>query len=462
MVMAVAMETRDSVDLGALMDEAGSFRFQLRLLLLLGCFMFVEGYDMQVLAYAAPAMIKTMHVSKAAFGVVFGGAMAGVMIGALLLGTLGDTYGRKLLVIGGLSLFGIFNFMTIAAPDMTMLMVLRTIAGIGLGGAVPNAIALMVDYAPTRRRAVAVCLLYIGYNIGAALGGVIAARMIPAWGWQSVFVLGGIMPLGLAAVLALVLPESVRFLSLRGRQAAARALLARMRPDLALGPDTRILVTEEARQGVPVRHLFTEGRALMSALLRLGAIGTIMTEHFMTSWLPMVLTAGGIGLAKAVTASAVMLTVGTFGSIAIGFAIERFGIVALAVLVVLGVPSVVALGHVGGDEGLLMVLAGAAGFFLIGGLTGMNILASTIYPTYMRSTGAGWANAMSRIGAIVGPVLGGVLLSFDLSLQAIFATAAIPAAIGALAIFVLSRLRVANEQRAVRAVQGTSRLQAQG
>jgi MFS transporter, AAHS family, 4-hydroxybenzoate transporter len=439
----------ESINLSELMEAQASVRFQYMMLVLLCCFMAVEGYDMLVLGYAAPAMIKAFHASKPAFGIVFGSAMFGFMVGALLIGTVGDKLGRKTAVVGGLCTFGAFNIAITCAPNITILTILCMLAGVGLGGAVPNAIALMVEYSPKHRRTVYVCLLYIGYNIGAALTGYLAARLVPTYGWKSVFILGGILPLTVALLLSLTLPESLHFLTLSHRSSAKiKILLRRIRPDLRISENTRIFMSEETRKGVPVKHLFTEERAAMSLLLWTGAIGTMMTEHFITSWLPLILTTSGIGMSKAITASAILLTVGPLGSIFIGFAMARFGSIALAVLLAFGVPCVIGLGHVGYSEAFLMVLVASAGFCLIGGLTGLNALAGTIYPTYMRSTGIGWSGAMARLGAIIGPSIGGILLSFNQPLATVFVLAAMPSAIGAVSILVLSRRAVGNRRPA--------------
>lgn len=435
------------VNLRELLDDPASARFQRLLILLLCCFMCVEGYDMQVLGYAAPAMIKALHTSKSGLGVVFGGAMFGFMIGAFVIGNLGDTVGRKKAIIGGLVVFGLFTLGTSFATTIPELLITRTLAGIGLGGAVPNAVALMAEYAPSKRRTFSVAVLYIGYTIGSATGGVIAARMIPVEGWPSVFILGGVMPLLVALLLLGTLPESVRFLALRGkRPEQVLGLLRRIRPDLSFPAGTTIAAEEEVRPGIPAKHLFTEGRALISILLWVGAIGNMMTHHFMTSWLPTALNSGGLPLSTSIIATAVMQALGAFGSLFIGYAVDRVGVMALAGLLILGVPCVIGLGHLNGSEALLLGLVGGTGFFLIGGQTGLNAVAGTIYPTYMRSTGTGWTNAMGRLGAMFGPMLGGVILSLSLPLSTVFLLSAVPVLISACALFALAQVQKSRGQ----------------
>jgi AAHS family 4-hydroxybenzoate transporter-like MFS transporter len=147
--------------------------------------------------------------------VVFGAGLGGFMLGATILGNLGDRFGRKRMIVAGALLFGLFTLSCAWADGLTSLLVLRTIAGVGLGGSIPNAIALVTEYAPARQRATRVGIMFIGYTIGSALGGVIAAQLIPTWGWPSVFVVGGVLPIAIGLVLLFVLPESVRFLMVK-------------------------------------------------------------------------------------------------------------------------------------------------------------------------------------------------------------------------------------------------------
>jgi MFS transporter, AAHS family, 4-hydroxybenzoate transporter len=343
----------NSINLQELIEEPESGRFQIRLLVLLCCFMCVEGYDMQVVGFAAPAMIKAFHASKVAFGVVFSSALLGFVLGSFLIGNVDAVLGRKNVIIGGLLMFGILTLAVAAAASVRELILLRVLSGIGMGAAAPNAVALMADYGSMRRRIFFVCLLYLGYTGGASAAGVIAAQLVPDLGWRSVFVLGGCLSLAVAAVLALGLHESVKLMVLRAQQLGAPtprrvvAILRRLRPDLAIRDDVRINIGgEEIRPGTPARHLFTEGRAFITLFLWIDGIGNNLTHYFLSSWLPTILATNGIGLSKAIFAGATLQLMGAAGSLFTGFAIDRFGPVALAVLLAVGVPCVAALGYV--------------------------------------------------------------------------------------------------------------------
>ena len=431
------------IDVGTLIEGQKFGRFQVGLMFWICTFMFIEGYDMQVVGYAAPAIIKAWHSNKAAFGGVFGAGLGGFMLGATLLGNFGDKFGRKRMIVVGSLLFGVFTLASAFAEGLTSLLVLRTIAGLGLGGSIPNAIALMTEYAPVRVRATRVGIMFIGYTIGSALGGVIAAQLIPDYGWPSVFVIGGVLPMVLAVVAVFALPESVRFLMLkRGRTDLVLPLLRRVRPELDLRDGAAIVMQETQRSGLPVKQLFAGGRASMTTLLWLGYAANMVSLHFLTSWLPTVIADSGVPLAHAVIATALLQAGGAVGSLLVGVLLDRIGTLGIVAAFLIAVPCVASLGYVGTNETPLMLLVTVAGLCIIGGQVGINALAGTLYPTYMRSTGTGWAFGMGRFGSILGPVIGGQLIAFGLPLGALFATAAAPILVSASALFFLGRLSI--------------------
>src|SRR3984957_15702454 len=420
-----------SIDVGDLIEGQRFGRFQAGLMFWICAFMLIEGYDMQVVGYAAPAIIKAWHSDKAAFGAVFGAGLGGFMLGATLLGNFGDRFGRKHMIVAGSLLFGFFTLASAWADGLTSLLVLRTIAGIGLGGSIPNAIALVAEYAPARDRATRVGVMFIGYTIGSALGGVIAARLIPTWGWPSVFVVGGVLPIAIG-------------------------LLPPVRPDLAVPDNASLAIEEENKEGLPVAHLFADGRASMTVLLWLAYAANMISLHFLTSWLPTVVSESGVPLAHAVMATALLQGGGAVGSLVVGRLLDRIGTLGIVAAFLVAVPCVAALGHVGTSEAPLLALVIVVGLCVIGGQVGINALAGTLYPTYMRSTGTGWAFGVGRVGSILGPVIGGQLLAFGLPLGMLFAAASMPILISASALFFLGRLAILRNRAAGTAAQSTA------
>lgn len=437
-------DTRE-VDVASLINHQKFGWFQVSIVLWAWAVMFIEGYDMQVTAYAAPAIIKEWHVNRAYFGPVFGFGLFGYMLGATILSNLADRLGRKKLIIAGFLIFGVFTVASGFSASLTELLVLRFVAGLGLGCSIPCIIALGAEYAPVRLQATAISLLFIGYNIGGTVGGLIAAKFIPAFGWPSVFFLGGLAPIAIAVLLFFALPESVRFLALQeGGERQVASILSRLRPDQSFDSNTRFILHEEKRSGLPVKHLFTEGRALMTCLLWLAFVTSLLGHYFLTSWLPTLLVSVGVSLSHAVIVGGLIQGGGAIGCLAIGVMLDRHGVSAVAVSFALAVPFVVLLGMVGPSFLWLSVLATLVGLCLLGGQVGLNALSGTFYPTYIRSTGAGWAFGVGRVGSILGPLLGAVLISFKFSNSMLMVCAAVPAVCCAAATFALGRTRAAS------------------
>src|SRR3984957_4673836 len=235
-------QTNPTIDVANLIETQKANWFRISIIGLACAIMAFEGYDMQVLAYAAPSIIKAWHVNRAIFGQVIGLGLFGYMLGATLLGHLGDRFGRKKLIISGCLVFGAFTFATGYATTLTALTVLRFVAGVGLGVSIPNPIALAAEYSSLKVRATTIGAMFVRYNIGGAVGGPIAAKYVPTLGWPILFQVGGIAPIVLAGVLIFVLPESIRFLALKqDRPDRVAAIVAKLAPSLAITPDTRFV-----------------------------------------------------------------------------------------------------------------------------------------------------------------------------------------------------------------------------
>ena len=213
----VDVASASPVDVAGFIDGQPVGGFQIKLLLTCAAVLFLDGFDTQAIGYVAPALAREWGLSKAALGPVFSAGLFGLMIGALVFGPLADRIGRKKIIIFSTLAFGIGTLATAFIGDVSTLLAIRFLTGLGLGGAMPNAVAMTSEFSPHRRRATMVMIMFCGFSIGAALGGLLAAVLIPQFGWRSVFVVGGVAPLLLVPILALRLPESVRFLALTGR-----------------------------------------------------------------------------------------------------------------------------------------------------------------------------------------------------------------------------------------------------
>jgi len=302
-----------------------------------------------------------------------------------------------------------------------------------------------------------VTIMFCGFPIGASIAGFVTVPILNAFSWRSVFLLAGAMPLLLAPALALWLPESIRHVVIHGgEESRVRQLLSRISPQLVFEPRTNFVVREERAAGVPVFHLFRQGRALATALLWIAFFMSLIDIYFLTSWLPTVFHNAGITLSLAVIATAVFQGGGVVASLALGFFVDRFGAFrSLTFTFFLGAVCVALLGH-SHSIAAILVCTFFAGCGIIGGQTGANALAASFYPTYIRSTGVGWALGIGRIGSIVGPIFGGIMLSMHLPLTTIFLAGAVPSFIGATAIFVMGRTQISGNAKSALGMAASS------
>jgi AAHS family 4-hydroxybenzoate transporter-like MFS transporter len=429
------------IDVSEHIDRQPVGSFQVRLLLICAAVLFIDGFDTQAIGYVAPAVAHEWHLTRGALGPVFSAGLFGLMIGALIFGTLADRIGRKRIIVLSTAAFGVGTLLTAFVPDATWLMALRFLTGLGLGGAMPNAVALTSEFSPHRRRATLVMTMFAGFSVGAALGGLLAAALIPSYGWRSVFVIGGVVPLLFLPFLLRALPESIRYLALiGGRDREVGELLGRVTPDMIPASGTRFVVNEPKLPGLPVAHLFAERRSTTTLLLWVVFFMSLLDLYLLSNWLPTVLNDLGLTVSAAAAIGAMLQIGGLVGTVTLGRVIDRFSFSALALTYLLAAFAVAAIGLSGHSTGLVTVAIFASGFCIVGGQIAANALTATYYPTAIRSTGVGWALGIGRIGSIVGPLIGGMMLARHVGPQSLFAVAAIPALVAAVAAFLLARL----------------------
>ena len=431
-----------SLNVQDVMDRQAFGPYHLRVAVLCAAAVLLDGFDAQMIGFVAPALAREWHIARAALSPILSSGLVGMFLGALVFGPLADRFGRKRVLVLCTLWFGVFSLATARADSVQSMVVLRLITGFGLGGTLPNAIALTAEYMPRRLRATGVMLMFSGVPIGAAAGGLAAASLISRFGWRSVFVLGGILPCATAA-LALGLPESIRFLVLKGgEQKRVAQLLQKIAPDVAVPAEITFTLSERRETGFLVNRLFTEGRARLTLLLWLIFFMSLLDLYFLNSWLPTLLHDAGLGLGPAIMITAMFQLGGAVGSVVLGRYIDRHASYRVLVWAYLAATACVfVIGMVSASVALETVAIVAAGFSVIGAQTGANSLAAESYPTGVRATGSGWALGIGRIGSIVGPVVGGMLLSSRLELRRVFWVAAVPPLIAALAALAI-KLRV--------------------
>ena len=420
--------------------------------LLVWCFlaMWADGYEISAMPFAAPELVRQWHVAAADFRTVFPASNFGVLFGAPLLGYIGDKLGRRVAIVLGSLIFGVFTLAMMWATDLPQMFWLRFLTGIGIGGLMPNTIALNSELAPRRWRATLIVIMFTGITLGSASPGPVAGWLVPDHGWKIVFLIGGVVPLFVAACLWFVLPESVKFLASRpARRAELLRTVRRMRPDLTI-PDDAQFVAEApppapaGRSKLALEPIFRGGLAFITPLLWICFATTLMANYFLNNWLPLILEGNGMSPKEAAIATVLYHVGGFVGGVLVSVLLKRYGFVAITVLFALAVPAIAVLGTSALSHVLLAFFCGFAGFTVLGAQFGNNACAGLIYPTEARAQGAGWALGIGRFGSIVGPYVGGVLVAMvaakEMTLQQLFAWAATPMVLGCVAAILVARL----------------------
>jgi len=427
------------VDVIKLIDRHPVVGFQIGVLILCMLVAALDGFDTQAIGYTAPAIAGVLKLPMAQFGKVGSAGLVGAAIGALSFGPFADLFGRKWFMIIAMVVFAIFSYMTAQSASLDQLLAYRFLAGLGLGGATPAFLAMGAELAPKRLRDVFVTVLFASFPAGGLIGSLTSAWVIPAFGWQSVFYIGAVAPLVIAVILAIWLPESVRFLLARNiRQDEVRRTLERIMPgELPAGVEL-VGPPDPARQGVPVTHLFTEGRAIPTVLLWVPFFMVFMILVTVTFWTPAVLNSVGFSL----SAAALIVGLNNLGSVCAsamsGWLVHRCG--AFRVLIpgfIIGGLCLAWFGQATSSVVTLGIASFLAGFFVGGTGTGLIAVAAGMYPTSIRSTGIGWAMGMGRVGQFFGPFLTGLLVGLGYKVGGIFYAAAVPCFIGAVFLFLL-------------------------
>ncbi len=433
-----------SIDISRLIDEQKIGSFAVKLVILSFLVMLTDGYDLLATSYGAPALIGDWRIKPSDLSWVFSASPVGMVIGSPLLGWFGDRYGRRSTVILGAVVFGVFSLACATATSIPEIVALRFLTGIGLGGMMPNITALNAEFAPQRVRATLVVLMFMGVTAGSTLPGVVIwafAQAGVAIGWRELYVVGGVAPLVLAAVLYVWLPESVKFLSLQDG-ARARAQLARIirrvRPDLTLSAQTTFFSSEaRATGGVPVAELFRDGFQWITPILWLLFVANLTANYFLYSWMPVLFHSTGFSPSEAALTTVFYYIGGVTGGLAISRFIDKLGVLPIAIFFAVGCVAVACIGLPGLSTVEIVAFVTLSGFCVLGVQLGLNAASGLIYPTRIRATGAGWSFGIGRLGGIFGPTLGGVLIAMHLSTGQLFLAPAAPMAIGAIACFIL-------------------------
>lgn len=418
---------------------------QRRVLALCAFVALIEGFDIQAVAYVAPVLRSEVGIEAGAIGWIFGAFLTGAAAGSMVIGPLADKFGRRPLLIGSTLVFGIGAIVTIWCTSVESFLAVRFLTGLGVGGAAALIVPLTYEYTPQRLRSTAAMTMLAGLPIGSVSGGILSTWLVPAFGWQAVFLVGGVLPILTAAIMTPLLPESIRILAVTGRDSEKMlTIMPRISPSCP-STATRFFIFEEEKlsSGSRVTALFSEGRAGTTVFVWCAMFANYAVFYFLASWIPSLITAAGSSLSVAILAGTVFSLGGIAAALSLGKLMDTVARPAIvlacastvAVVSILSIPAI--LPSIAPTFIAILLLGMGSG----GAQLGIITLSGQLYPTMVRSTGVGWALGVGRIGSIISPVVGGLLISTGWGAEDLFSAAALPALMSLGALLALAAIR---------------------
>ncbi|WP_349606489.1 MFS transporter [Cupriavidus sp. DF5525] len=421
------------IDVHKLADDARFNRFHAVVLFWCALIIVFDGYDLAVAGIALPSIMKEMGVDATSAGFMVSSALFGMMIGAIFLGTIADRIGRRKAIAICIGLFSVFTAMAGFTQDPILFSMTRFMAGLGIGGVMPNVVAQMTEFSPKRIRSTMVTLMFSGYAVGGMLAAILGKGLIESYGWQSVFIAAG-LPVVLIPMIAKAMPESMPFLIKSGRIEELRHTVARLEPSYRpLADDRFALPVADNADDAPIRHLFQDGRSISTLMFWVAFFMCLFMIYALSSWLAKLMASAGYSLGSALTFVLVLNFGAVIGAISGGWLSDRFPIkYVLMGFFALAAVSISMLGQPVPTT-VLYFLVGMAGATTIGTQILAYAYVGQFYPMAVRSTGIGWASGIGRSGAILAPIVIGTLVSMKLPLQQNFLVIAVPAIIAMVA-----------------------------
>lgn len=427
------------LDVQTFINQQPLSAYQWRVVILCFLIVFLDGLDTAAMGFIAPALSQEWGIDRASLGPVMSAALIGMVFGALGSGPLADRFGRKVVLVGAVLVFGGFSLASAYATNVDQLLVLRLLTGIGLGAGMPNATTLLSEYTPERLKSLLVTSMFCGFNLGMAGGGFLSAKMIPAYGWHSLLVIGGVLPLLLLLVLMAWLPESARFLVVRNRGTEkVRKTLAPIAPDVVAQagsfsvPEQRVVATRNV-----FAVIFSGTYGLGTVLLWLTYFMGLVIVYLLTSWLPTLMRDSGASMEQAAFIGALFQFGGVLSAVIVGWAMDRYNPhKVIGIFYLLAGVFAYAVGQSLGNITLLATLVLIAGMCVNGAQSAMPSLAARFYPTQGRATGVSWMLGIGRFGAILGAWSGATLLGLGWNFEQVLTALLVPAALATVGVIV--------------------------
>jgi len=428
-----------SLDVQSFINQQPLSRYQWRVVLLCFLIVFLDGLDTAAMGFIAPALSQEWGIDRASLGPVMSAALIGMVFGALGSGPLADRFGRKGVLVGAVLVFGGFSLASAYATNVDQLLVLRFLTGLGLGAGMPNATTLLSEYTPERLKSLLVTSMFCGFNLGMAGGGFISAKMIPAYGWHSLLVIGGVLPLLLALVLMVWLPESARFLVVRNRGTdKIRKTLSPIAPQVVAEAGSFSVPEQKAVAARSVFAVIFSGTyGLGTMLLWLTYFMGLVIVYLLTSWLPTLMRDSCASMEQAAFIGALFQFGGVLSAVGVGWAMDRYNPhKVIGIFYLLAGVFAYAVGQSLGNITVLATLVLIAGMCVNGAQSAMPSLAARFYPTQGRATGVSWMLGIGRFGAILGAWSGATLLGLGWNFEQVLTALLVPAALATVGVIV--------------------------
>lgn len=427
----------EKVNINETIDNAKFSLFHWKVLVWCLLIIIFDGYDLVIYGVALPLLMQQWSLTAVQAGLLASAALFGMMFGAMIFGTLSDRLGRKNTIMICVTLFSGFTFLGAFATNPVEFAILRFIAGLGIGGVMPNVVALMTEYAPKKIRSTLVAIMFSGYAIGGMTSALLGAWLVKDMGWQIMFLIAGI-PLLMLPIIWKFLPESLAFLIKSGKEEQAKQIINKLLPTRDIHQNTQLVFNENIHHEAPVKALFQDGRAFSTFMFWIAFFMCLLMVYALGSWLPKLMLQAGYSLGTSMLFLFALNIGGMVGAIGGGALADRFHLKpVITSMFVIGAAALILLGF-NSPQIVLYSLIALAGAATIGSQILLYTFVAQFYPTTVRSTGMGWASGIGRIGAIIGPVLTGALLTFELPHQMNFLAIAIPGVIAAFAIFLVN------------------------
>jgi AAHS family 4-hydroxybenzoate transporter-like MFS transporter len=439
MTLSARVPVAGTLDVQAFINAQPLSRYQWRVVILCFLIVFLDGLDTAAMGFIAPALSAEWGINRASLGPVMSAALIGMVFGALGSGPLADRFGRKVVLVAAVFLFGLFSLLSAYSSNIDQLLILRLLTGLGLGAAMPNATTLLSEYTPERLKSLLVTSMFCGFNLGMACGGFVSAKLIPAMGWHSLLMLGGILPLILTVVLMIWLPESARFLVVRnlGVDRIRKVLAPISSQEVNAAKDFSVPEQKTVRSRNVLKVVFSGTYSAGTLLLWLTYFMGLVIVYLLTSWLPTLMRDSGASMEQSAFIGALFQFGGVLSAVGVGWAMDKYNphkVIGCAYFLA-GVFAWL-VGQSLGNVAVLATLVLLAGMCINGAQSAMPSLAARFYPTQGRATGVSWMLGIGRFGAILGAWAGATLLGLGWNFEQVLTALVVPAALAAIAVLI--------------------------